>query len=230
MKFHFLQHVPFEGPAFIQTYSHDNSVSLEGTALYKGEPLPRPEDFDLLFIMGGPMGIGDTEIHPWMQEEKKFIELCIKKGKNIIGICLGAQMIADVLGAPVTRNKHKEIGWFPVRKLPAPKNKISPLLQDTFHALHWHGETFGIPAGALHLAESEACSNQAFLYEDRVLGLQFHLESTEYSVKDLLLNCADEIIEDSWIQKPKEILNTAHMPDSNNLMKAIIEEITGPDN
>lgn len=191
-----------------------------------GVPLPHPEDFDLLFVLGGPMGIHDSREFPWLTAEKKFIETCIRSGKKIIGICLGAQLIADVLGAGVFRNDSKEIGWHRVNRLPSHKNKISDLLPESFMAFHWHGDTFDIPKGAIHLAESEACSNQAFLYDSRVLGLQFHLESTESSIKDLYLNCSDELDGTTWVQSPEEILSTEHISDSNRIIKTLVDTIT----
>lgn len=226
MRFHFIQHVPFEGPGYIHTWCHDNSISLSRTALYKGEPLPSLADFELLFVMGGPMNIHDTKKYPWLNTEKKFIESAIAAEKSVVGICLGAQLIAHVLGAPVIRNDEKEIGWFPLEKTASGQGPLETLLPESFYALHWHGDTFALPGGARHLARSRACENQAFLYDERVLGLQFHLESTELSVKDILLNCADELVEGTWIQKPDQILDTTHISESNTLMDKIISALS----
>ena len=223
MRCHFLQHVPFEGPAYIHTWCHENKVRLDRTALYKGEPLPSMNDFDMLFVMGGPMGVHDTGEYPWLIEEKRFLEKAIGAEKRIIGICLGAQLIADVLGAPVTRNPEKEIGWFP---LTGTDTAEAPLLPKSFYAFHWHGDTFGLPAGARHLAKSEACENQAFLYDERILALQFHLESTALSIKDILLNCADELVPGKWIQSADSILDTQWEQESNLLMGRIIETLS----
>src|SRR5690606_32591469 len=114
---------------------------------------------------------------PWMKEEKKLIEKAILKGKRVIGICLGAQLIADVLGARVFPNKEKEIGWFPIEL--TEEGQKSPFFagfNKTETVFHWHGDTFEIPKGAEHIASSKVCENQAFLFDHKVLGLQFHLE------------------------------------------------------
>jgi len=119
-------------------------------------------------------------------------------------------LIADVLGARVLRNRQKEIGWFPIQLTEAAKTvPLFASWRKTFNAFHWHGDTFQLPSGAVHIASSKGCENQAYVYGERVIGLQFHLESTHTSVADLLENCRDEVVEDTYIQKPEEILGTA---------------------
>ncbi len=225
MKWHFLQHVPFEGPAHIHTLAHERKIQLSRTALYKGEVPAQPEEFDLLFVMGGPMSVNDTGRYPWLNQEKAFVGKCIEAGKKIIGICLGAQIIAEVLGAQVKENKYTEIGWFPVRSLPPREKKIARTLPEQFMAFHWHGDTFDIPRSALHLAESDACTNQAFLYDEKILGLQFHLECTENSIRDLLLNCSDELDRSEYVQAPGEILSPVHVDACNSLMAEVINAL-----
>jgi len=142
------------------------------------------------------MGVGDEDRFPWLLQEKRLLERTLREGKTVLGICLGAQLLADCLGAPVFRNPSREIGWFPVSL--TPKGARHPLfngLDAAFDAFHWHGDTFGIPAGALHVARSEACMNQAFVWEERAVALQFHLESTPQSVEDLAVNSADDLVE-----------------------------------
>ena len=116
MRIRCLQHVPFEGPAHLAFIARDRGMTLERTRVFDGEELPGTDDFDLLAVMGGPMGANDEAAYPWLAAEKKLIERSIREGKLILGICLGAQLIADVLGARVSRNHHREIGWFPVRR------------------------------------------------------------------------------------------------------------------
>lgn len=166
--------------------------------------------------MGGPMGVHDEKKHPWLKAEKQFIENAIKSDKVVIGICLGAQLIADVLGAKVFPSQYKEIGWFPVHLTNEGKKVLGDFPED-FTAFHWHGDTFDLPSGAKHLAGSVACKNQAFLY-DKVLGLQFHLESTEASVKALIDNCRQEIVPASHIQNEESILNHMDNVPSNSLL------------
>src|SRR5690606_28697951 len=147
--------------------------------LHIGEDLPTCTDFDALIVMGGPMNVDEHARHPWLAGEKALIRAAINAGRPVLGICLGAQLIAASLGAPVTRNAETEIGWFDVELEPA--GRASPLFAGfppRFAAFHWHGDTFAIPAGAQRLMRSEACSHQGFALGARVVGLQFHLEVT----------------------------------------------------
>ena len=143
--------------------------------------------------MGGPMGVYDESVYPWLAEEKAFIKQIIAQNKPVLGICLGAQLIAEVLGAHVRKNDQREIGFFPLTG----DGKIFPA---EFMAFHWHGDTFGIPDGAVHLASSAACKNQAFIYRDKVLALQFHLETTDESLLSLYEHCQNEITGGPFIQ------------------------------
>jgi len=210
MRILVLQHVPFEGPAAIADWAAHKGHSITSTALYDGAPLPVLSEFDWLVIMGGPMGIYDEDRHPWLTGEKTFLRAAIDEGKTVVGVCLGAQLIANVLGARVFPNPDKEIGWFPV-ELTSFGREAEPFgfLPERFDVFHWHGDTFDLPAGSLHLARSEACRNQAFLYDGRVLGLQFHMESTARSVRDIVANCAAEIVSGRYIQSAERMLAAA---------------------
>jgi len=111
------------------------------------------------------------------------------------------QLIADVLGAKIYPNKYKEIGWFPIQKThETTETQLANFLPMEIDAFHWHGDTFDIPTGAIHIAKSEACENQGFTYDDHVVALQFHLETMEQSAKDLTYNCQDDITEGPFIQ------------------------------
>jgi GMP synthase-like glutamine amidotransferase len=153
------------------------------------------------------MGIYDENVYPWLAVEKAFLAETVAAGKTIVGVCLGAQLLADVLGARVYRGAHKEIGWFPIVLTPEARS-LDPFrsLAACQEVFHWHGDTFDLPAGAVHLASSAVCSNQAFLYGGRVLGLQFHVESTPESVRDLVTNCADELVPAPYVQDQERIL------------------------
>jgi GMP synthase-like glutamine amidotransferase len=207
MHIHCLQHVPFEGPAGIGDWAAQRGHSIGVTHLYDQRELPEQASFDWLAVMGGPMGIYDEADHPWLQREKQFLGEAIAAGKTVLGVCLGAQLIADALGTRVSRNRHREIGWFPI-ELTEQGQSAGPFahLPSRLEVFHWHGDTFDLPAGAIHLARSKACEHQAFLYEGRVLGLQFHLESTPSSVADLVTNCADELTPGSYVQDAERIL------------------------
>lgn len=207
MRIHCLQHVPFEGPAGIADWAADRGHPITTTPLYARADLPEQSAFDWLVVMGGPMGVHDEAELPWLRAEKAFLRETIAAGKTILGICLGAQLLAEVLGARVYRNGEKEIGWFPIGLTEAAKES-GPLanLPDSLMVYHWHGDTFDLPLGAAHLALSEGCAHQAFLWGGRVLGLQFHLESTPASVRELVANCADELVPGRWVQTAEAML------------------------
>ena len=177
------------------------------TRLYQDEPLPDAAEIGLLAVMGGPMNVYQHRDHPWLRKEKAFLERAVTAGVPILGVCLGAQLLADVLGARVTQNSQIEIGWFPVRLTPeARDSRLFQAMPAEFTAFHWHGDTFDIPPGARRIAESEACSNQAFEYAGRVVGLQFHLEYTADSIRSMLAHCGSELVNAPFIQDPDRIL------------------------
>jgi GMP synthase-like glutamine amidotransferase len=202
-----LQHVPFEGPCGIGGWAAARGHRLAVTPLYAGVVPPRPADFDWLVVMGGPMGVGDEAQYPWLAAEKVLIREAIAAGKTVVGVCLGAQLIAEVLGGRVYRNREREIGWMPIQLTEA--GRASPLfgfLPPVLPVFHWHGDTFDLPPGAVHLARSDACEHQAFLVGGRALGLQFHLESTAASVAGLCAECADELRPGPYVQTARQML------------------------
>jgi GMP synthase-like glutamine amidotransferase len=207
LRIHYLQHVPFEGPGFIESWAQVRGHRLTAIRLYAGHRLPATEEFDWLFILGGPMNVYEESRYPWLTREKRFIGEALREGKVVIGICLGAQLLACVLGAKVMRNPCVEIGWYPVAKASqALQSSLSGFLPDSFPAFHWHGDTFEIPRGAVHLARSEACENQAFAFGERVAAFQFHLESTRESVENLIHNCPEDLADGPFIQGPAGML------------------------
>ena len=184
MRIHHLQHVPFEGLGSMESYFRSGGHTMTSTHLYRGDRLPDINNLDFLIIMGGPMGVSDEAQYPYLTSEKAFIKTAMDSGKTVLGICLGAQLIADVLGAGVKKNTYREIGWFPLTRTPEIRktalDRCFPQFLDVFH---WHGDRFEIPDGALPLASSMACDNQGFIIDDRIVGFQFHLETTEESAR-----------------------------------------------
>ncbi|KJS18228.1 MAG: amidotransferase [Peptococcaceae bacterium BRH_c4b] len=229
MKIHYLQHVPFEGIAYIENWIKVNENEVAGTKLFAGEIPVADMEFDMLVVMGGPMNIYEEDKYPWLAKEKRYIEKAIAAKKSVLGICLGAQLIADVLGARVYNNSHREIGWHPVYLTPEAKNTaVFNDLPEKFTAFHWHGDTFDIPSGAVRTAASKACPNQAFEYEKRVIGLQFHLESSAGSIAALIRNCGDEIVEGSYIQAREEITaGLKHIEELNSMMDSLLNRLAG---
>ena len=190
MNIHYLQHVPYEDPGGISDWARARGHTLTGTHAYK-EPLPASLDaVDWLLVMGGPMDIYNEREHPWLGEEKRFIKAAIDADRRVLGICLGAQLIAHCLGAKVELDACREIGWYPVDLTSAGKETgVFAGLPASINAFHWHSDMFDIPTGAVRIAQSRACPNQAYVYKQRVVGLQFHLETTPRGAELLIEHC-----------------------------------------
>jgi len=217
MRIHWLQHVPFEGLGSISDWAVGKRCPVTASRLFAGDKLPAVADVDLLVIMGGPMSVHDEAKFPWLADEKRFIGRAMDADKLVLGICLGAQLIARVAGARVYPNAHKEIGWFPVdRTALAGTTAVGRVLGERVEAFHWHGESFELPAGAVHLARSRACENQAFVLGDRVVGLQYHLETTLPSADALIDHCRNELVEDTYVQSETDIRSRPERFDTLN--------------
>lgn len=222
---HYLQHVVFEGLGSMEPVLRKRGHQLTSTHLYKNQELSSVSEFDWLIVMGGPMGVYDEEKYAWLGAEKRFIKETIESGKIVLGICLGAQLIADVLGARIYENSHREIGWFNVRRSPDMDGTIlSEVIPEEIEVFHWHSDTFDIPQNANVLAESEACQNQGFIWHDRVIGFQFHLETTFQSASALVENCGEELGDSQYVQTGKEILSDqGKFEKINRVMQSVLE-------
>ncbi len=227
LKIHFFQHVSFEGLGSIAHWSREKGHMLSGTPFYNETKTPPVEEIDWLVVMGGPMSIKDEMMYPWLKKEKEYIKKAIDAGKVVIGICLGAQLVANALGAKVYANPDKEIGWFPVNFTKAAlRNPLFSAIPEKLFVFHWHSETFEIPDGAIHLAKSEACSNQGFLYNDKVLGLQFHMEMSPDNILTLYENCKNEITEGEFIQSYGIMENYNNFTEQNkSLFNRILNKL-----
>lgn len=201
-----LTHVPFENAANIQIWADGRGHTLRYTHLYKNDPYPAMKDFDMLAIMGGPMNVYEYQAYPWLKTEKYYIRRAIDAGKKVLGVCLGAQLVADVLGGKVIKNNVPEIGWHPITlTLDGRKSSLFDGFDDEFMAFHWHGDTFAIPPKAVCLASSKACDNQIILYQHNVLGLQCHLEYSEHSIRAMLKHCGHELVPSHFVQTAEQI-------------------------
>ncbi|MGO8953133.1 MAG: type 1 glutamine amidotransferase [Rhodomicrobium sp.] len=229
MRMSVLQHVPFEGPAAIADWAEDRRVRMTVASLHREEPLPALDAFDMLTVMGGPMSANDEARYSWLGPEITLVRDAIGAGKIVLGVCLGAQIIAKALGAKVYAARHKEIGWFPVRRTPA-AHAIFEGLPAEFIAFHWHGETFDLPPGTERLAETAGTPNQAFAFAKRVLGLQFHMEATEMSVNALIEHAAGEIGAGPFEQAPSAIAaGTNYCLGLKPLLGRALDNLTGPE-
>ncbi len=214
------EHVPFEGLGSMAGWAAQRGHRVAYTRFHAGETPPAPSVYDLLIVMGGPMGVHDEGVLPWMRDEKRALDAALRSGKAVLGVCLGAQLLADVLGAPVTRNPFPEIGWHPVRLAPeAGGTWLSEAFPASFTAFHWHGDTFALPEGAVPLGSSEACARQGFLHGDRVLALQFHPEATPESLDALVEACGHELSPGPYIQDAETLRRgLVHAPAANAMM------------
>jgi GMP synthase-like glutamine amidotransferase len=201
MRVHVLQHASFEGLGCIASWLNSRAAEVSISHLYAGDALPDPPTADWVIVMGGPMSVNDEARFPWLREEKRFVRGAIDAGKKVLGVCLGAQVIAASLGAKVYANAEREVGWHPITSTPeARSSPFGPAFPAVFEAFHWHGETFQLPDGATRLARSEACDTQAFSHGAGVLGLQFHLETTLEGATALCDECPDDLRPGRWIQ------------------------------
>ena len=227
MRVHVLQHVPFEGLGSINEWLSCRRTRVTYTRFFENARLPALADIDLVIILGGPMSVNDEGPLPWLCHEKEFVAQAIAGNKAVLGICLGAQLIASALGAGVYPGPEKEIGWFPVFGQPAaPGTFVFPEVTEVFH---WHGETFDLPAGACLLASSDACCNQAFQVGGRVIGLQFHLETTPESAEAIISNCSSELVpHQRFIQQASTLraMPTNKYAGINNLMTRLLDYLT----
>ncbi len=201
-----LQHVSFEGPGSIARWAAARGHSLKEIHLFEGQALPRTDEFDLLVVMGGPMSIHDEAKYGWLVPEKRLIAQSLNQKKFVLGICLGSQLLADSCGSRVYRNRVREIGWFPIRlRSEVSQSPCFAGVPNRMDVLHWHGETYDLPPGCVHLAESEGCLVQAFEHPF-ALGLQFHLEATPGGLEELVRNCGHEIGSGPYEQYPEGIV------------------------
>ncbi|MHB8580792.1 MAG: type 1 glutamine amidotransferase [Ignavibacteriaceae bacterium] len=219
MRIHILQHESYESPGYIEDWIKEKNFSLTYTRFYEDVWLPGFSEFDWLIIMGGQMGVYDEDKFGWLKMEKIFIKRAIDAGKVVLGICLGSQLIAAALEAKVYPNKRKEIGWLEVKLTKNSKyNSLFASFPKEMKVFQWHRDTFEIPDGAIHFAESEACTNQAFIYNDNIIALQFHLEVTESSLREMVIKGKGELIPDEYVQTAEEILHQTDLVYSNNKM------------
>lgn len=177
MRLHLLQHASFEGPGLIADWAEAHSITLYIRHLYLGDAVPDPDEVQGLIVMGGPMNAYEDSRFPFLTAEKALIRALLVAERPVLGICLGAQLLASALGASVFRQAELEIGWFSVRQPDAsPLPPMLAKLPSVSLAFHWHGDTFDLPAGATNWMSSEACQHQLFTVGDRALGVQYHPE------------------------------------------------------
>ena len=189
MRAHILQHTINTTPGSTLEWLKRQNIPCTFTNFFKPNPvLPDLSTFDFLIICGGEMNVDEEKKYPWLKAEKDFIKKALDKNKKIVGLCLGGQLMAEVLGARVGPHKSWEVGWQQVELKPLPSFNLP--LTPALMAFQYHGYSFDTPPGAFQFARSEACEHQGFLWKTRALALQFHPEST----KEWVLECAKETL------------------------------------
>ncbi len=171
----------------IADWAASRGVGLDPVRLYQGESLPHLQalkEAEGLVVLGGPMGVYDQELYPWLSGEIEFLKKALAYGVPAFGVCLGAQLIAAASGARVAPMGRKEIGWWPVDDLES---------ETSFTAFHWHGDRFDLPPGATHLYSNENCREQGFRIGSKVWALQFHLEMNREAVERIIAHSGDEL-------------------------------------
>jgi GMP synthase-like glutamine amidotransferase len=233
MKVQVFQHVPFEDIGSMAAWFAERGIEPGYTRFFEDPRLPPLAGLDLIVVMGGPMSVNDVARYPWLVAEKAFIREALERGVRVLGICLGAQLIANALGARVYPNGAKEIGWFPVRAIESadPVQEQGLQFPPEVRVFHWHGETFDLPPAARRLASSAACENQAFVIGRHGVGLQFHAETTPDSAAAILDACRAELVEGPWIQDEDEIraVDGATYLAANRLMAQILDFLAPAD-
>lgn len=227
MRIHYLQHDAFEDLSSIGEWAQQKGHVLSYSRMDLLDALPANDTFDWLIVMGGKMGVYETQQYPWLGEEINFISQAIDSGKTVMGICLGAQLVAAALGAGVYLNDQPEIGFYPVKfNEKASKDNIFRLFGEERIVLHIHNDTFDLPEGAILMASSAATVNQAFKYKDHVYALQFHFEVNSERVDRFILESMQALPEGKWIQsnhKVKELTKVCH--ENNFILWQILDAL-----
>lgn len=208
MRIRVIQHVEFERPGRIAEWAALRGHELLLTRAW-ADPFPVHDGADLLVVLGGPMGACDEAQHTWLGEEKRHIAEAISRDCPVLGVCLGAQILATIIGGSVTRNAQPEIGWFPVSRTAA-ADGVSLFAEwpETAMVGHWHGDMLVLPPESTPVLSSAACPNQAFVFRDRVVGVQFHLEWTDALMRDMVAKCAEDVATPGkWVMLADDLLS-----------------------
>lgn len=225
-----LQHFESEGAGVFGTVLIEAGHNVKAVRLHGGAAVPRAGESDAWLVMGGPMNVDEVAKYPWLATERQLLAELIAADSPVLGICLGAQLIARAAGARVYAKRPKEIGLFKIELTPAAAtDPLMRLLGDPQEVYQWHGDTFDLPPGAVHLARSARFEHQAFRLGRRVYGMQFHLEFTAEMERELAQACAEELAklptEDNYERHAGRI--AAALASQNVLARRVIQAWAG---
>jgi GMP synthase (glutamine-hydrolysing) len=229
MRLHLLHHDPVDFSCTnISRWAENKGYPIANTYLCNNEALPAIDAFDWLIVMGGSQHAWEDDVYPWLPVEKKFIAQALEYNKIMLGICFGAQLLAETLGAEVFVNPHNEIGWYEVTL--TPEGQRSYLFQNVpkqFTTFHWHADHFALPPGCIRLAYSEATENQAYISQERrIAGIQFHPEYPLESVRSFVREFGDQMQKGPYVAGKEKVLSqTDQIPETYALMAAILDNM-----
>lgn len=235
LRVHYFQHIAGEGFGSCYEYLKAHQAKITATEFFalpvdlplELEALPHIDEVDLLIIMGGSMSVNDEANYPWLKLEKRWLRRYLAAGKPAIGLCLGGQLIANALGAAVSRNPVQELGWMDVgRASHIPEDYFQ--VPERLNILQWHSETFEIPKGGVRLAENEVCRNQMYQIGRNVLGFQFHPEITPQALALLIENEEDmAVFNGERVQAMAELKSTrkSRFEAGNRLLNQAIDYV-----
>jgi len=225
MHIHAIIHASFEKLGVIEDWAHQHGHILTVTHTYKGEKLPDIASFDFLIVMGGPQSETELDKYSYLQDEVIFTKKAIDKNKAVLGICLGAQIIGESLGAKTERSPNKEVGVYPIKLTEEGRaDSIFKLFPENFDVVHWHNDMPGIPEGGVLLAYSEGCPRQVFKFGDRVYGLQCHMEMTSELVETMVSHCSEDLHPGKYVQEGRVLVNR-NMTEINHKMTMILDHL-----
>jgi GMP synthase-like glutamine amidotransferase len=225
MRIHYIQHHPAFEVGSIAHWAQKKKHQLTGTDLSKGELIPELGEFDMLISLGGPMGAYEEGRHLWIKQERSLMGEAIVAGKLILAFGLGAQILSQALRGGIHKNPYREIGFGEVRF--NKDGQQSPLLiglPEKITVLHWHKDLFEVPRDGHLLAKSKGCKSQGFRFHDRVMGFQFHLETTPEIIEALIKKCRGDIVKGQFVQSPDElIVASKKCKNMNGLLERILD-------
>ena len=235
LRVHYFQHIAGEGFGSCYDYLKAHQAKITATEFFalpvdlplELEALPDIDEVDLLIIMGGTMSVNDEANYPWLKLEKRWLRRYLSAGKPAIGLCLGGQLIANALGASVSRNQYQELGWMDVGRVShVPENYFQ--IPEKINIMQWHSETFEIPRGGVRLAQNNVCQNQMYQIGRNVLGFQFHPEMTPHALQLLIENEEDSaVFNGEYVQPIAELKKTikSKFEQGNQLLNRAIEYV-----
>ncbi len=205
---HCIQHAERVRPLTVADWATDRDVDLRVVHLHAGDELPDPASVERLVVLGGGMNTDQADEHPWIPVERDWLQRVVALERaEVLGICLGSQLLAEVLGGSVSRAGVREIGWTRIEITPdGCADRVFGALPATFDAMQWHGDAWTLPPGAILAATGAGCATQAFVFGDHVRAVQFHPEFTHARTTELAETTTDDLTPRGFVQSPEQFL------------------------